>query len=81
MRELQHLHDLSQEQKSPGVPLLWICGSNAKELPEVRFQICLFFGEGSEHLEERLRKEFPTARISRLDRDTTRTASGNIRRR
>jgi primosomal protein N' (replication factor Y) len=32
-----------------------------------------FFGEGSEHLEERLRKEFPTARIARLDRDTTRT--------
>jgi primosomal protein N' (replication factor Y) (superfamily II helicase) len=32
-----------------------------------------FFGEGSEHLEERLRKEFPSARIARLDRDTTRT--------
>jgi primosomal protein N' (replication factor Y) (superfamily II helicase) len=32
-----------------------------------------FFGEGSEHLEERLRKEFPGARIARLDRDTTRT--------
>jgi primosomal protein N' (replication factor Y) (superfamily II helicase) len=32
-----------------------------------------FFGEGSEHLEERLRKEFPSARIARLDRDTART--------
>jgi len=32
-----------------------------------------FFGEGSEHLEERLRKEFPGARIARLDRDTVRT--------
>jgi primosomal protein N' (replication factor Y) len=32
-----------------------------------------FFGEGSEQLEERLRKEFPKARIARLDRDTTRT--------
>jgi primosomal protein N' (replication factor Y) len=32
-----------------------------------------FFGEGSEHLEERLRKEFPGARIARLDRDTART--------
>ncbi len=32
-----------------------------------------FFGEGSEHLEERLRKEFVGARIARLDRDTART--------
>jgi primosomal protein N' (replication factor Y) (superfamily II helicase) len=32
-----------------------------------------FFGEGSEHLEERLRKEFPGSRIARLDRDTART--------
>jgi primosomal protein N' (replication factor Y) len=32
-----------------------------------------FFGEGSEQLEERLRKEFPKARIARLDRDTART--------
>jgi primosomal protein N' (replication factor Y) len=32
-----------------------------------------FFGEGSEHLEERLRKDFPGARIARLDRDTVRT--------
>src|SRR5216683_2757423 len=31
------------------------------------------FGEGSEQLEERLRKEFPKARIARLDRDTART--------
>jgi primosomal protein N' (replication factor Y) len=32
-----------------------------------------FLGEGSEHLEERLRKVFPSARIARLDRDTART--------
>jgi primosomal protein N' (replication factor Y) (superfamily II helicase) len=32
-----------------------------------------FFGEGSEQLEEVLRKEFPEARIARLDRDTART--------
>jgi primosomal protein N' (replication factor Y) len=32
-----------------------------------------FFGEGSENLEERLRREFPGARIARLDRDTART--------
>ena len=36
-------------------------------------QYVYFFGEGSEHLEERLRKEFPKARIARLDRDTART--------
>jgi primosomal protein N' (replication factor Y) len=32
-----------------------------------------FFGEGSEQLEERLREEFPGARVARLDRDTART--------
>src|SRR5260370_243458 len=32
-----------------------------------------FFGEGSEQLEERLRKEFPKAHIARLDPDTRRT--------
>ena len=36
-------------------------------------QYVYFFGEGSEQLEERLRKEFPKARIARLDRDTART--------
>jgi primosomal protein N' (replication factor Y) (superfamily II helicase) len=41
--------------------------------PKCDSQYVYFFGEGSEHLEERLRKEFPTARIARLDRDTTRT--------
>src|ERR1700730_14128592 len=46
MRELQHFHDVSQEPKSPGVPLLRVRGADAKELPEVRFQICLFFWRG-----------------------------------
>src|SRR5713101_537517 len=32
-----------------------------------------YFGEGSEQLEERLRTEFPGARVGRLDRDTART--------
>src|SRR6202140_580602 len=44
-----------------------------KNCPKCDSQYVYFFGEGSEHLEERLRKEFPTARIARLDRDTTRT--------
>jgi primosomal protein N' (replication factor Y) (superfamily II helicase) len=44
-----------------------------KICPKCDSQYVYFFGEGSEHLEERLRKEFPTARIARLDRDTTRT--------
>ena len=44
-----------------------------KVCPKCDSQYVYFFGEGSEHLEERLRKEFPTARIARLDRDTTRT--------
>jgi primosomal protein N' (replication factor Y) len=44
-----------------------------KNCPKCDSKYIYFFGEGSEHLEERLRKEFPTARISRLDRDTTRT--------
>jgi primosomal protein N' (replication factor Y) len=41
--------------------------------PKCDSQYVYFFGEGSEQLEERLREEFPTARIARLDRDTART--------
>src|ERR1700722_1939351 len=41
--------------------------------PKCQSKYVYFFGEGSEHLEERLRKEFPGARIARLDRDTART--------
>ena len=52
------------------------CGSIQaipKVCPECQSKYVYFFGEGSEHLEERLRKEFPGARIARLDRDTART--------
>jgi primosomal protein N' (replication factor Y) len=52
------------------------CGSIQlvpKQCPKCQSQYVYFFGEGSEHLEERLRKGFPGARIARLDRDTART--------
>src|ERR1700693_3798787 len=52
------------------------CGSIQsvpKECPKCQSKYVYFFGEGSEHVEERLRKEFPGARIARLDRDTART--------
>lgn len=52
------------------------CGSIQaipKECPKCHSAYVYFFGEGSENLEERLRKEFPGARIARLDRDTART--------
>jgi primosomal protein N' (replication factor Y) len=52
------------------------CGSIQpipKQCPKCHSKFVYFFGEGSEHLEERLRKEFPSARIARLDRDTART--------
>jgi primosomal protein N' (replication factor Y) (superfamily II helicase) len=52
------------------------CGSLQgvpKVCPKCESKYVYFFGEGSEHLEERLRKEFPRARIARLDRDTART--------
>jgi len=52
------------------------CGSLTpipKLCPKCQSKYVYFFGEGSEHLEERLRKEFPGARIARLDRDTART--------
>ena len=52
------------------------CGSVQpvpKVCPKCDSTYVYFFGEGSEHLEERLRKEFPGARIARLDRDTART--------
>ncbi len=54
------------------------CGSVQsipKKCPKCDSQYVYFFGEGSEQLEERLRKEFPKARIARLDRDTARTKS------
>jgi len=52
------------------------CGSIQSvplQCPKCQSKYVYFFGEGSEHLEERLRKEFPGARIARLDRDTART--------
>ncbi len=52
------------------------CGSIQsipKMCPKCQSKYVYFFGEGSEHLEERLCKEFPGARIARLDRDTVRT--------
>lgn len=52
------------------------CGSIQgvpKVCPKCESKYVHFFGEGSEHLEERLRKEFPGARVARLDRDTART--------
>jgi primosomal protein N' (replication factor Y) (superfamily II helicase) len=52
------------------------CGSIQpvpKVCPKCESKYVYFFGEGSEHLEERLRDAFPGARIARLDRDTTRT--------
>ena len=52
------------------------CGSTqpiSKECPKCHSVYVYFFGEGSENLEERLRKEFVGARIGRLDRDTAHT--------
>jgi len=52
------------------------CGSIQpipKLCPKCQSKYVYFFGEGSEQLEERLRKEFPGARLARLDRDTART--------
>jgi primosomal protein N' (replication factor Y) len=52
------------------------CGSIQpipKTCPKCDSKYVHFFGEGSEQLEERLRQQFPKARIARLDRDTART--------
>ncbi|GAC1632413.1 MAG: primosomal protein N' [Candidatus Acidiferrum sp.] len=52
------------------------CGSIQqipKQCPKCQSKYVYFFGEGSEQLEERLRHEFPKARVARLDRDTART--------
>ena len=40
--------------------------------PKCQSKYVYFFGEGSEHVEERLRKEFPGARIARLDAEIAR---------
>ena len=44
-----------------------------KRCPKCDSEYVFFLGTGSEKLEERLRAEFPQARIGRLDRDTVRT--------
>ena len=52
------------------------CGATRavpKTCPKCDSEHIHFFGEGSEQLEERLREDFPEARIARLDRDTART--------
>ncbi|HYL10045.1 MAG TPA: primosomal protein N', partial [Candidatus Acidoferrales bacterium] len=52
------------------------CGATRgvpKICPKCDSEHIYFFGEGSEQVEEQLRKEFPEARIARLDRDTART--------
>jgi primosomal protein N' (replication factor Y) len=41
--------------------------------PKCRSEHLHYFGEGSEQIEEYLRKEFPRARVARLDRDTARS--------
>lgn len=43
-----------------------------KRCPKCESEYIFFLGTGSEKLEERLRAEFPKARIGRLDRDTVR---------
>ena len=47
--------------------------------PKCQSEHIYFLGVGSEKVEEELHREFPTARIARLDRDTVR-ASGSTRR-
>jgi primosomal protein N' (replication factor Y) len=52
------------------------CGASQtppKKCPKCESAYLYYFGEGSEQLEERLRREFPGTRIGRLDRDTART--------
>jgi len=44
-----------------------------KTCPKCQSQYIYFVGEGTEQIEERIRREFPSARVARLDRDTVRT--------
>jgi len=55
--------------------LCHVCGwwrSVPKVCPKCGSEYIFFLGTGSEKLEERLRAEFPGARLARLDRDTVR---------
>lgn len=54
------------------------CGSNRKapnQCPECHSQQMIPIGFGTERLQETIQDLFPTARIARVDRDTTRTKS------
>jgi primosomal protein N' (replication factor Y) len=73
MCEQQHQHDPPQYRNRLECHYLRLRTVHSEKCPKCESQYVYFFGEGSEQLEERLRKEFPKARIARLDRDTTRS--------
>jgi len=80
MRELQHLDDASQAAQPAGMSLLRIESRQfLKFVRECQSKYVYFFGEGSEHLEERLRKEFPAERESRGWTAIRRARRGSIR--
>jgi primosomal protein N' (replication factor Y) len=47
--------------------------------PECRSGAVTLLGQGTERVEEELREQFPTARIARMDRDTTAGKGGHAR--
>ena len=65
MRELQHLDDAITSTATAWNAIIADRSSRCpKVCPKCQSKYVYFFGEGSEHLEERLRKEFPGARIA-----------------
>jgi primosomal protein N' (replication factor Y) (superfamily II helicase) len=66
---LGHAH-LSQARPPPAVPLLRLRRKVPSVCPKCQSEHIYFLGVGSERVEEELHREFPAARIARLDRDT-----------
>jgi len=68
VRELQHLDDASQTPQPAGMPLLRFDPADTEAVSEVQSNN-VYFLEKAPSIWRELRKEFPGARIARLDRE------------
>ena len=71
VRQLRGDADLSSARSPHAVPLLQLRAEGSHACARsAAASICSFIGTGSEKVEEELHRDFPTARIARMDRDT-----------
>ena len=69
MRELRGYSDLASARSENAVPLLQLRGESPSDCPRCGSDYLNFIGTGSETVEDELHRDFPDARIGRMDRD------------